>query len=95
MSNSSELERASDEAREFLEQYLLQHAVRGVGRVLACQYVAPMAAGDKLQIAFAILDGYLRGEPEVDDAARHCVDQLLAALPHLARFGVTWFAFQG
>lgn len=96
MSNSrtnDDLERACEEAYEFLSRYLLEHSVRGVGLVLACQHVAPTLSGDKVEVAFAILEGYLRGEREVDDAARHCIDQLLTAKPHLQRFGVTWYTF--
>lgn len=92
---SDEPERASDAAYDFLAQYLLEHATRGVGRVPACQHVAPSADGTKVDVAFAVLDGYLDGEPEVEAAVRHCIDQVLTAKPSLRRYGPCWFTFKG
>lgn len=92
---SADLEQAAERAQEFLQAYLLEHAFRGVGRFISCQHAAADHEAGKVQVAFAVEPPWLKGDEEVDAAIQEVVDALLAAQPHLQRFGVTWYQFQG
>ena len=89
------LDRAKRQAEKFLQQFLHQNELRGAGRFVACQHVGTARKRDKkLEIAFAVLDQWLMKDERVAAAVEESVDALLAALPQVSEFGVTWYTFQ-